>query len=131
MADGNRDDYSEQIALALATPGGHLDIGRGGYTLHYRSKQNNMTRASGGNVEALRAQAIAAGLPVIDTRSAPFREVTKMVLRGPMAAVGDCPVSPKPWGPLDYCSLADACAVWRDAGADVFNAPDVAAQHEG
>lgn len=30
-------DYSADIAAALATPGGHLSIGRGGFTLHYRN----------------------------------------------------------------------------------------------
>lgn len=121
----DRDDYSKQIALALATRGGHLHIGRGGYTLHFRDKES-MVRASGGNVEALRAQAIAAGLPVVDSRSAPFDAVKRLVCTGPMAATGNEPVSPEPWGPLDYCSLADSCAMWRAAGAEVFNAPDAA-----
>ena len=72
----------DRIARALLTPGGHLSIGRGGYTLHYDN-----SRLSGYNCDEMKAEAIAAGLPVIDTRHVPFAIVAKMAVHGPMIAV--------------------------------------------
>ncbi len=59
--------YEEYIARALATEGGHLSIGRGGATLYFERGW-----LSGCHEERIKAEAIAARLPVIDSRSVPF-----------------------------------------------------------
>lgn len=64
---------ADRIARALLTPGGHLAIGRGGYTLHY-----DHSRLSGYDCDQMKAKAIAAGLPVIDSRLVPFGIVAKL-----------------------------------------------------
>lgn len=65
-------DYSAEIDAALATQGGHLSIGRGGFALHYR----NGATLSGYGCEAIRAQCIAAGaevwnIPGVQTTATP------------------------------------------------------------
>ena len=57
-------EYDAYIARALATEGGHLSIGRGGATLHFERG-----RLSGCSEDAIKTAAIAAGLPVIDSRN--------------------------------------------------------------
>jgi hypothetical protein len=63
------DDY---IASALRTEGGHLSIGRGGFTLYYAGG----ARLSGYDCEPIKPCCIAAGLPVIDSRMVTFEEVS-------------------------------------------------------
>ena len=76
--------HAEYIARALATDGGHLSIGRYGSTFYVGRDM----RHHGYDCDTIRAESIAAGLPVIDNREAPFDELVGVVLRGPMAAVG-------------------------------------------
>lgn len=90
-------DYSVDIAGALAMPSGHLSIGRGGFTLHYR----NGAMLSGYGCEAIKAQCIAAGLPVTDSRCVPFDVVVQLTLVGPLVAVGREPAL-APWHGLFY-----------------------------
>ena len=54
-------EYEDYIARALATQGGHLSIGRGGATLYFERGW-----LSGCHEDRIKAEAIAAGLPVID-----------------------------------------------------------------
>ncbi|KAF2991453.1 hypothetical protein OGR47_21335 (plasmid) [Methylocystis sp. MJC1] len=84
-------DYSDAIARALATQGGHLFIGRGGFSLHYENGW-----LSGYDCETVKATAIAAGLPVIDSRKVDLGEVAELAIRGPMIAVGR-PADLPPW----------------------------------
>jgi hypothetical protein len=84
-------DYDDYIASALRTEGGHLSIGRGGFTLFHASG----ARLSGYDCEPIKARCIAAGLPVIDSRMVAFEEVVRLAVRGPMVAVGEAP-SPAP-----------------------------------
>ena len=70
------DNYGETIAKALATEGGHLFIGRGGFSLHYEAGW-----LSGYDCETVKAAAIAAGLPVIDSRMVDFGKVADLALR--------------------------------------------------
>ncbi|MGE3874868.1 MAG: hypothetical protein AB7F74_18100 [Parvibaculaceae bacterium] len=51
--------YKPDIDAALSTPGGHLSIGRGGFTLHF----GNGARLSGYDIEPIKAECIAAGRP--------------------------------------------------------------------
>jgi hypothetical protein len=114
----NRDDprrYDAEIARALATPGGHLSIGRGGFCLHY-----DHTQLSGYDEEIIKQAAVDAGLPVIDSRSIPFDIAAKLVIRGPMIAVNQTP-SPTPWHAFSYAPLEAVAVVYRKAGAEVFN----------
>jgi hypothetical protein len=113
--DPNR--YDRDIARALATSGGHLSIGRGGFTLHYEN-----ARLEGYDCDTVKAAAIRAGLPVIDSRRVPFILVAKLAVKGPMIAVNTLP-SPRPWHALSYAPLAAVAAAYRKAGADVFNIP--------
>jgi hypothetical protein len=106
--DPNR--YDRDIARALATAGGHLSIGRGGFTLHYEN-----ARLEGYDCDTVKAAAIRAGLPVIDSRTVPFTIVAKLAVKGPMIAV-NAPPSPRPWHGLSYAPLAAVAAAYRKAG---------------
>ena len=110
-----RRDYDEHIARALATTGGHLAIGRGGATLYF---QNGWL--SGADAEQIKAECIAAGLPVIDSRAVPFDVVYDLAVRGPMVAVGQA-AGPAPWGALSYAPLDMVAEAYRAAGAEVIN----------
>jgi hypothetical protein len=117
-------EYEEYIAKALATEGGHLSIGRGGATLYFARGW-----LSGCHEERIKAEAIAAGLPVIDSRSVPFDLVLDLAVRGPMVAVGE-PPSPPPYHAFAYAPLAVVLDAYRAAGAEVFNAPAVSEPQE-
>jgi hypothetical protein len=110
-------EYDAYIARALATEGGHLSIGRGGATLHFER-----SRLSGCAEDVVKAAAIAAGLPVIDSRNVPFETAWALAVRGPMIAVGEAPSSP-PYHALSYAPLAFVAEAHRAAGAEVFNLP--------
>ena len=117
-------EYVEYIARALATRGGHLSIGRGGATLYFEHGW-----LSGCHEERIKAEAIAAGLPVIDSRSVPLDVVWDLAVRGPMVAVGEAP-SPPPYHAFAYAPLEVVLEAYRAAGAEVFNAPAVPAPRE-
>jgi hypothetical protein len=108
-------DYSDAIARALATEGGHLLIGRGGFTLHFENGW-----LSGYDCETVKAAAIAAGLPVIDNPKVDFGEVAELAIRGPMIAVGR-PADPPPRDALSYAPLDAVAEAYARAGADVRN----------
>lgn len=108
-------DYRTDIARALRTLGGHLSIGRGGFTLHYEN-----CRLSGYDDDVIKAQAIAMGLPVIDSRRLPFEIAAKLAIHGPMIAVNR-PADAGPWHGFSSAPLAIVAAAYRHAGADVHN----------
>lgn len=108
-------DYSADIARALATSGGHLTVGRGGFSLHYLNGS-----LSGYDVEAVKAQAIAAGLPVIDSRCVEFDLVVKLAISGPMIAVGRNP-DPEPRHAFSYAPPIVVARTFAAAGAEVYN----------
>jgi hypothetical protein len=108
--------YSDYIVSALRTEGGHLSIGRGGFTLHY----SRGAMLSGYDCEAIKACCITAGVPVIDSRMVAFEDVVRLAVRGPMAAVGEEP-SPLPYHALSYAPLVTVAEAYRAAGAEVFN----------
>jgi hypothetical protein len=110
-------DYDTYIARALATPGGHLSIGRGGAVLHYDN-----ARLESYGCESMKQAAIAAGLPVIDSRCIPFALAARLAVKGPMIAV-NTPPSPRPWHGFSYAPLEAVAAAYRRAGAEVFNIP--------
>ena len=114
-------EYDEYIASALRTEGGHLSIGRGGFTLYYAGG----ARLSGYDCERIKECCIAAGLPVIDSRMVSFEDVVRVAVRGPMVAVGEEP-SPKPYHALSYAPLVAVASAYRSAGAEVFNIGDCA-----
>ena len=111
-------DYDDYVANALGTEGGHLSIGRGGFTLYYARG----ARLSGYDCEQIKAYCIAAGLPVIDSRLVAFEDVVRLAVRGPMAAVGE-EASPPPYHALSYAPLSLLAYAYRAAGAEVFNIP--------
>ncbi|CAM5278264.1 hypothetical protein ATER59S_00358 [Aquamicrobium terrae] len=113
-------DYFDDIASALATEGGHLAVGRGGFILHFR----NGAMLSGYDCETIKAQCIAAGLPVIDSRPVDISDVAKLALKGPMIAVGRKP-DPTPWHGFSYAPLGEIAAAYAAAGAEVWNVPGV------
>lgn len=104
------------IERALATPGGHLMIGRGGFTLWYARG----CFCSGYASDEVKRLAIAKGLPVIDSRGAPFTAVASLVACGPIIAVGEEPDEP-PYHALSRAPLALVAEAYRAAGAEVFN----------
>jgi hypothetical protein len=111
----NPDRTKTHIENAKETPGGHLHIGRGGYTLHTGSWQ-----VSGYDCEAMKAACIAAALPVIDSRNIPFEAAARLSVRGPMIAVDKAP-DPSPWNPFSYARLGVVAAAYRRADAEVYN----------
>ncbi|WP_206079194.1 hypothetical protein [Allomesorhizobium camelthorni] len=96
-------DYSADIESALATEGGHLSVGRGGFTLHYHYGAT----LSGYACEAIKAQSIAAGLPVIDSRLVDLGAALQLAVNGPLVAVGREP-DPAPWHGLSYARSAQS-----------------------
>ena len=114
--DRDRDGYDAYIAQALATEGGHLSVGRGGFCLRFGPGAS----LSGYDPEAVKAACIAAGLPVIDSRMVAFETVARLAICGPMVAVG-APASPPPWHALSYAPLRAVAEAYRAAGAEVVN----------
>ncbi len=112
------DSTADLIDRALRTDGGHLSIGRGGFTLHF----GRGCTLSGYDLESIKATCIACGLPVIDSREVPFDEAFRLAVRGPMIAVGQ-PADAPPWGSLSNAPLRVVGAAYRRAGADVVNLP--------
>lgn len=110
-------DYSGAIAKALATEGGHLAFGRGGFSLRYEDGW-----LSGCDCEAVKTAAIAAGLPVIDSRDVDFSKVAELAIRGPMVAVGR-EADPPPWRSLSYAPLIVVAEAYASAGAEAPNLP--------
>lgn len=117
LSTKNRRTHAAEIARALATEGGHLLVGRGGATLHFDN-----CRLSGCVEDEIKAECIEAGLPVIDSRTAPFEAVCRLAVGGPMIAVNE-PPCPEPWNSLSYAPLAVVAERYRRAGAEVFNVP--------
>jgi hypothetical protein len=115
-------DYGDYIASALRTDGGHLSIGRGGFTLYYARG----ARLSGYDCDEVKACCITAGLPVIDSRMVAFDDVVRLAVRGPMVAVGEEATRP-PYHALSYAPLAVIAEAYAAAGAEVFNIPQSAA----
>jgi hypothetical protein len=109
-------EYDAYIVRALATEGGHLSIGRGGFSLYF----DRGAHLSGYDCEAVKAACIAAGLPVIDSRMVEFAAVARLAIKGPMIAVGE-PPSAAPYHALSYAPLVVVAAAYRAAGAEVWN----------
>jgi hypothetical protein len=114
--DPAQERYSDYILSALRTEGGHLSIGRGGFTLYYARGAT----LSGYDCETIKAVCIAAGVLVIDSRMVAFEDVVRLAVRGPMAAVGEEP-SPPPYHAFSYAPLVALAGAYRAAGAEVFN----------
>ncbi|MAS15473.1 MAG: hypothetical protein CMH69_19530 [Nitratireductor sp.] len=113
-------DYSADIAKALATPGGHLKLGRGGFSLHYLNVYGGQSNLSGYDCDTVKQQAIAAGLAVIDSRCVDFDKVARLAISGPMICVGGTP-APEPWGAFSYAPLIEVARAYAAAGAEVYN----------
>jgi len=109
-------DYDVYIVRALATEGGHLSIGRGGFSLHF----GRCAHLSGHEYETVKASRIAAGLPVIDSREVESAAVARLAINGPMIAVGEPPSQP-PYHALAYAPLAVVAVAYRAAGAEAWN----------
>lgn len=109
--------YRKYIDKALATEGGHLSIGRGGFSIHF-----GLSWLSGYDCDKIKTEAISAGLPVYDTRQLPFETVARIVIRGPMAAVG-LKADPEPWHSLSRAPLFFVMDAYRRAGAEIHNMP--------
>src|SRR6185503_14275551 len=103
---------------ALATEGGHVCIGRGGFTLH----MSEYGWLQGYDCDEIKFQAAAAGLPIIDSREAPIEKVAVIAIRGPMVAVGRA-ADPPPYNSLSYAPLSQVAAAYRSIGAEVINVP--------
>ena len=110
-------DDSDRIGRALAVEGGHLWIGRGCYTLHYAKG----TTLSGYDVERMKVDCIAAGLPVIDSRDLDFDLVMQLAYRSPLIAVEE-PPDPQPWHVLAKAPLQHVADLYRAAGAEIGRA---------
>src|SRR5579859_995204 len=116
----DHEDYSAKIAKALATPGGHLSIGRGGWTLCYAGDYGGIARLSWYNPDGIKPLAIAAGLPVIDSRCASIESVARLAISGPMIAVGQQP-DPQPWHAFSHAPLIAVARAYAAEGAEVYN----------
>lgn len=117
-SSGGSHEHAEYIARALATEGGHLAIGRGGFTLYF----GRGAQLHGYDCDTIKAECIAAGLPVIDSRNAPFEKVADVVICGPMVAVGRA-ADPEPYHALSDAPLSHVAEACRAIGAEVINLP--------
>jgi hypothetical protein len=106
------------IDRALASRGGHLGIGHAGFHLEWEGGW-----LSGYRCDEMKEACIARGLPVVDNRRVPFGALARIVIGGPMVAVGR-PADPPPWHALSYAPLAVVATACRAAGADIRNIPD-------
>ncbi len=111
-------DYTPHIEAALRSEGGHLHVGEGGFSLKYGN-----TCLQGYERETAKTMCIASGLPVIDSRNIEFEALIKIVVSGPIIAVGR-EADPRPWGSLSYAPLGVVAAAYRAAGGEVHNIPD-------
>ncbi|WP_246524198.1 hypothetical protein [Neoroseomonas eburnea] len=118
VAPEEEERYGRYIHEALITEGGHLAIGRGGFTLYIARG----AYLSGHDCETIKTACLAAGLPVIDSRGLAFDVVCDLAVRGPMVAVGE-PASAPPWGAFSYAPLAAVADAYRAAGAEVWHLP--------
>ena len=118
MKLGMAPENDARISEALRTPGGHLSIGRGGYTLYF----NGSSRLQGYDCDQMREACVARGLPVIDSRIVPFDVVWDLAVKGPMVAVGRA-ADVAPWGAFSSAPLQAVADAYRAAGAEVFNLP--------
>jgi hypothetical protein len=112
------DENDKRISEALRTPGGHLSIGRGGYTLYF----SGSSRLQGYDCDEMKEACIARGVPVIDSRTVPFDAVWDLAVKGPMVAVGRM-ADIAPWGAFSSAPLQAVADAYRAAGAEIFNPP--------
>jgi hypothetical protein len=115
MSRAVTEDDHALITRALAAEGGHLGIGHAGFHLEWGNGW-----LSGYDCDELKQACIARGLAVIDNRNVPYAALCRIVICGPLAAVGK-PADPPPWGALSYAPLAVIAAACRAAGAEVRN----------
>jgi len=108
------------IEKAKATKGGHLTVGRGGYTLHIDDGHT----LSGYDIDRVKQLCIDAGLPVIDSRCVEFDVVAALAISGPMVAVGSAPRFFMSRA-FSYVSLSEWVESYRAAGAEIHNMPEV------
>jgi len=108
-----------RISEALRTPGGHLSIGRGGYTLYF----SGSSRLQGYDCDQMKETCVSRGLPVIDSRTVPFDVVWDLAVKGPMVAVGRA-ADIAPWGAFSSAPLQVVADAYCAAGAEVFNLPE-------
>ena len=113
-------DYDTDIARALATLGGHLHIGQTQWTLHYVNETGGRGSLSWYVTEGIKPQAIAAGLPVIDSSRIDFDRAVELAIHGPMVCVGGKP-DPKPYHAFSYAPLLEVARAYAAAGAEVYN----------
>jgi hypothetical protein len=107
------------ISEPLRTSGGHLSIGRGGYTLYF----SGSARLQGHDCDEMKRDCVARGLPIIDSRKVPFNAVWDLAVHGPIVAVGRAP-DVAPCGAFSNAPLHAVAAAYRGAGAEVFNLPE-------
>ena len=115
-APSRPDTDDGRIRQALATEGGHLFIGGGGWQLHF----GQGATLRGYDLPRMKARCIDAGLPVIDVLHGPHRLCLPFPSWPPMVAVGR-PPDPQPWTSCSCVPLAHAAAFYRAAGAEVLN----------
>ena len=108
-------EYDDYIASALRTEGGHLSIGRGGFTLYYARG----ARLSGYDCESIKACCIVAGLPHRQPDGCLRR--CRAPCRQRADGGGRRRPSPPPYHALSYSPLAVLANAYRAAGAEVFN----------
>lgn len=111
-----RKDYDSDIKRALAVDGGHLAIGRGGFTLWV----GRGVSLSGYEIEPIKSVCIAAGLPVIDSSMVDFGIVARLAINAPLVAVSVPPDMP-PYHAFSYAPFAVVAESYRAAGAMVWN----------
>jgi hypothetical protein len=112
----DQNDYDTYISRALATEGGHLAIGRGGFTLWF----GRGASVSGYDLEPIKNICIAAGLPVIDSSAFDFGIVARLGINGPLVAVSE-PALPPPYHAFSYAPLNVVAESYREVGAMVWN----------
>lgn len=120
---GTPSHYRPYIEQALATRDGYLSIGRGGFILHF----GDGGMLSGYEIETVKAECIAAGLPVIDSLGVSLDDLVDIAVVGPMVAVGR-ESDPEPRDALSYAPLHEVALAYAAAGAEIWNMPEIGAR---
>ncbi|MDD2878333.1 MAG: hypothetical protein PHT60_14025 [Acidiphilium sp.] len=117
--NGNGEFIADLIARTRSVKGGHLFIGTSEYTLYCGQGRT----LSGYDCDSMKASALAAGIPIIDARTADQDAFLSLVFNGPMIAVGE---EPRFFmcNALSYESLPVMAARYHAIGATIHNIPE-------
>lgn len=106
--------------LRAARQGGCMFVGRGGWSISYKSTHGDATLSGYGDGDPYATIVRRLGIPFIDSRHLAVDKVARIAISGPMYRPGETPSEP-PYTSLSYAPLKYIADLYRDAGAIVEN----------